>query len=205
MRLAVLFTLVGATAALAQDMAPEPFSDTGYLQSCTTEGEMPGCMVVGYGIRYVAAVDGATDPAVLAQLQALPPNSRVTIAGNVVSMGDITAEVVLLSVTPAPDAKPDALMAKLQGDWQVAAGEGIQIVGSEWTEIIEGQAQNSYLMAVGQVCSDGMELGGPSIALMLMGGDPMNGMLCYAIDSLDEKSFVLTSKPDEAVLKLQRP
>lgn len=205
MRAILLLTLVGALPAFAQDMAPEPFSDTGYLQSCVTDGELPGCMVVGYGIRYIAAADGATDPAVLAQLQALPPNSRVTIAGDIITMGDITAEVVLVSVTPAPDAKPDALMAALQGDWQLSAGDGIQIAGSEWTEIIEGQAQNSYLMAVGQACSDGMALGGPSIALILMGGDPMDGMVCYTIDSIDEKSLMLTSKPDGAALKLQRP
>lgn len=205
MRVILLLTFLGALPAFAQDIAPEPFSDTGYLQSCVTDGELPGCMVVGYGIRYIAAADGATDQAVLAQLQALPPNSRVTIAGDIITMGDITAEVVLVSVTPAPDAKADALMVALQGDWQLSAGDGIQIAGSEWTEIIEGQPQNSYLMAVGQACSDGVVLGGPSIALILMGGDPMDGMVCYTIDSIDEKSLMLTSRPDGAAVKLQRP
>ena len=205
MRLALVFTLVGATAALAQDMTPEPFRDIGYLQSCTLDGELPGCMIVGNGIRFVAATDGGTDPALMAQLQTLAANTRVEIAGDIISMGDITAEVVLKSVALAPDAKLDALMTGLQGDWQMVAGGGMQIVGSEWTEIVNGQPQDSYLMSVGQACTDGPDLGGPSIALLLMGGDPMTGGLCYAIDGIDEKSLTLTSKPDGAALKFQRP
>ena len=205
MRFALMFTLLGATSAYAEDFAPEPFSDTGYLQSCTTDGELPGCMIVGYGIRYIAATAGATDPAVFTVLQGLPPHSRVEIAGDIINMGDVTAEVVLKSVITVPSPDLDALMAGLQGNWQLAAGEGIEIIGSEWTEIIEGQAQNSYLLSVGQACSEGMVFGGPSIALIMMGGDPMEGMVCYAIDRLTEKSLELTSKPDGAVLKLQRP
>lgn len=205
MRFFMLLILMGTRPAFAQDMVPEPFSDTGYLQSCVTDGELPGCMVVGYGVRYIAATAGTTNPAVMAQLQALAPNSRVEIAGDIISMGDVTAEVVLKSVTAAPDTVQDELMAGLQGDWQLAAGEGIQINGSEWTEIVEGQPQAMYMMAVGQPCSDNMQLGGPSIALITMGGDPMEGMVCYAVDSIDERSMTLTSKPDGAVTLLKRP
>ncbi len=205
MRLALLLCLAIPTLAHAQDAALEPFSDTGYVQSCTTDGELPGCMVVGYGIRYVAATDGATDPALLAQLLALPPNSRVDVVGNIISMGDITAEVVLTSVAAAPDAKLDALMAGLQGDWQQTAGAGLQVVGSEWTDIADGQPVNSYLMAVGLPCSDTIPQDKPSVALILMGGDPMDGALCYVIDKIDEKSLTLISVPGREVTTLQRP
>ena len=205
MRLALFLCLATTTSAHAQDAVQEPFSDTGYLQSCTSDGEMPGCMVVGFGIRYIAATAGATDPDLMAQLQALPPNSRVDIAGDIISLGDITAEVVLTSVTAAPNAKLDALLAGLQGDWQQAAGQGIQIAGLEWTNIADGQPVDSYLMGLGQPCSEGQPQDKPSVALILMGGDPMDGALCYVIDKIDEKSLTLAAVPSGTITTLQRP
>lgn len=187
--LALALGLGGAGAAQA-----EPLDETGYFTGCFLDDASGAdvCEVVASGFRFYASPDGGSDPAVMQALMDLPMLSAVTITGEILSMGDLTAEVRLQSVTPVADDLLQGTVQAIQGDWRPEGEETpfyITINGLDWTEM-QDEPLASYLISAGTTCADGVEPGGPALVLYEMGGSP-DAAACWQVEYVDDKTLQL--------------
>jgi hypothetical protein len=200
LRLTLILTLL-SSPAMAQDgpsqhmldAAAQPFfdagslgdafDDTGLTQGCADEGGQMVCTITSRGANLLARAGESSD-AVMAVLQALPMNTAVAVTGDITSMGDITAEIVLSTVTMAPTDPYADLAAGMQGMWvsDDDAQSSFEIVGTQQVETYGGEVQGSYLLTFAAQCPDGPDGVGPVMVAQAMGDDP-SAMACYAIVS----------------------
>jgi hypothetical protein len=159
----------------------DAFDDTGLTQGCADEGGQLVCTITSRGANLMARAGESSD-AVMAMLQALPMNTAVAVTGDITSMGDITAEIVLSTVTMAPADPYAALAANMQGLWvsDDDAQSTFEIVGTQQVETYGGEVQGSYLLTFAAQCPDGPDGVGPVMVAQAMGDDP-SAMACYAI------------------------
>jgi hypothetical protein len=163
----------------------DAFADNGLTQGCADESGQIVCTITARGANLIAR-SGETSDAVMAVLQALPLNTAVAVTGDITSMGDITAEIVLSSVTMAEADPFAALAADMQGVWvsDDDAQAGFEVIGTQMVDSYAGEVQGSSLLTFAGQCPDGPEGVGPVMIAQVMGGDPAD-MACYAIVSLE--------------------
>ncbi|MGB8812174.1 MAG: hypothetical protein WCC57_03230 [Paracoccaceae bacterium] len=206
MRIPLMLALwLVAPAALAQESYGEPFTQAGLMQGCTTEGEAPGCMVYADGFRYLALYDGPTAPEMMAELEALAVNTPVQISGEIISLGDITAEIAMGGVAVL-DAEPYAdLRTVLQGDWlsNDDASYVVQINGSEWTDVISGEVVETSTLQIDDACADGSPSDDPALIVRPMGGDP-EAFTCLAVMDAQGDTLTLLNLPRGNILSFSR-
>ncbi|MGL4311033.1 MAG: hypothetical protein ACRCSU_11150 [Paracoccaceae bacterium] len=206
-RLKVILALILTSPAWAQDgpdleaaavpfFAPgtygEAFDDTGLTQGCADEGGQMVCTVTSRGANLIARA-GETPDAVMAVLMALPLNTAVNVSGDITSMGDITAEIVLSTVRLA-EADPYAtLAADMQGMWvsDDDAQAAFEVVGTQMVDSYAGEVQASSLLTFAAECPDGLAGVGPVMIAQVMGDDP-GEMACYAIVSLADGALEMS-------------
>lgn len=205
MRLPVIGTAILIGTALPA-VAQEPFEVDGLVQGCTDEGEGAGCIFYANGARWIAVQGGATPAAVLAAFAALPQNTPVRFAGEILGMGDITVDVTLTAVEPTGLDPHADLRAGLQGDW-VSVDDplaAIRVDGSEWVNLYDGQEMDQNLMTLGAQCADGIDTDGPAIILQMFGGTPED-QTCLAVMDLSAKAMTLIHLPRGNMLAYRRP
>ncbi len=163
----------------------DAFDDTGLTQGCADESGQMVCTITSRGANLIAR-SGETPDTVMAVLQALPLNTAVAVTGDITSMGDITAEIVLSTVTMAPADTYADLAAGMQGMWvsDDDAQSTFEIVGTQQVETYAGEVQASYLLTFAAECPDGPDGVGPVMVAQMMGGDPVD-MSCYYIVKQD--------------------
>ena len=139
-------------------------------------------------VGWIVDAGGPTPPALYRMLTLLPVNAPVEMTGDIIEMGDITATVAVADLTAGRD--PEArLRALLQGAW--ANGDRrVQIDGSEWSEMVDGQLQSVSLLQLRADCGDGVAVGGTVITLAMMGGDPED-ITCYHVTEAGLDRLVL--------------
>jgi len=115
----------------------EPFTQITHLQGCDAFDGSEMCMLYADGWRYIALYAGATSPLLIHQLESLPLNTRVAISGDIVTYGDVSAEVILSSVEPLTPGPYAQLRQAVQGEW-VAADDPAS------TLFIHGAEQHGY-------------------------------------------------------------
>lgn len=164
---ASLILLAAPAFAFKPGTHGEPIEEEGYFVGCADPEAGGGCAMHARGAVWVAWYDGPSDKAALAALAELVPGSPVAFTGDMLSMGDITVDLVLNTVAPNPDDPLAPLVAGLQGSWS-EAGREITITGLEWAET-DGPA---YLVSLDTACADGEERGTQHLILYEMGGDP---------------------------------
>ena len=169
-----------AEPAFAPGTHGEPFTVQGLMQGCISGDEGAMCIVNAEGWRWIVDVEGPSPPEVFRLLSVLPVNAPIQMTGDILSTGDITAEVAVSDVTAGDD--PDArLRALLQGRWTFGSAERqVQIDGSEWSLSVDGQLQSVSLLQLRGDCGDGVATGGTVITLAMMGGDP-EAITCYQV------------------------
>lgn len=212
MRLVSLLLCVFPMVAVSQDLAfpkgslGESFTVEGLVQGCTSEGEAQGCTFYADGWRWIAVQGGGTPDAVLDAMASLPVNAPATFHGDVLNMGDITMEVALGLVEPdGTDAEAD-LRAALQGDW-VSTEDSmavISVIGSEWSNVYDGQPIDQNVMSLGAVCADGAEGKATGIVLQMMGGAPED-QTCFDVMEISADHLTLMHLPRGNVLNYARP
>jgi len=119
-------TLTGATPPLApkppRAAAPgtygEPIEFVGMFRGC--EGGSDGyCQVETSEWFYVVPRDGRTPQSVFSRLESAKVGQRVTVAGDVVGYGDVTADVVARRVKLGPEPSAlETMHARLRGLWE---------------------------------------------------------------------------------------
>jgi hypothetical protein len=188
MRTACATLMLTALPALAFEPGThgEPVEEAGYVVGCAEPEAGGGCAMHARGAVWVAWHDGPSDPAALEMLAGMAPGSPVTFTGDMLSMGDITVDLVLNTVAPNPDDPLAPLVAGLQGAW-TEQGREITITGLEWAET-DGPA---YLISLDTACADGAERGSEHLILYEMGGDPFEST-CMEL---------ISQEPDRVVLR----
>lgn len=172
-----------AIPSFERGQAGEPFFVNAILQGCgPTEGG-DGCTFYAEGARWIAYRAGASNPAALEAMAALPQGTPLIVSGDLLFFGDITAEAAIAALEPGEDAYA-AERAAIQGVW-VSADDPqsvIEIAGSEQTDRYDGEVMRVSVMTLSETCG-GAE-GGVYLGLHQMGGDPADQQ-CYALLSVD--------------------
>ena len=168
----------------------EPFTVVGIVQGCgPTEGG-DGCTFYAEGARWIAYSAGQSNPAALAALATMPVGAAVIVAGDMISLGDITVEAAIASLEPGDDPYA-AERAAMQGAW-VSADDPqsrIEITGSEQTDLYAGEPMGVSMLRLGAQC--GETSGGTLLTVQVMGGDPMDAQ-CFAVLSVDASRMELS-------------
>jgi hypothetical protein len=170
----------------------DAFDDTGLTQGCADEGGQMVCTITSRGANLMAR-SGETSDAVMAVLMALPLNTAVAVTGDITSMGDITAEIVLSTVAMAEADPFTTLAADMQGVWvsDEDADSAFEIIGTQMVDSYAGEVQASSLLTFQAQCPDGPEGVGPVMIAQVMGGDPAD-MACYFIVSLADGALEMS-------------
>ena len=170
----------------------DAFADTGLTQGCADEGGQIVCTITSRGANLIAR-SGESSDAVMAVLGALPLNTAVDVTGDISAMGDITAEIVLSTVTlAAPDAFA-ALAEGMQGMWvsDDDAQSAFEVIGTQMVDSYAGEVQASSLLTFADQCPEGPGGVGPVMIAQVMGGDPAD-MACYVIVSLADAALEMS-------------
>lgn len=191
--------------AFERGQTGEPFSQTALFQSCEMPEGDHWCTLYAEGWRYVAYA-GQTPDEILTALGGLAVNTPVTITGDLVQYGDITAEVNLSRIEPGPPDPNAALRLALQGDWVSTDDPSYTatILGSEITELSAGEVTSTSVLTIGSSCVDGTELDGDVLSLSMMGGDPMDSR-CWSLDQVTPDSLTVFNLPRGNILSFRRP
>jgi hypothetical protein len=191
---ALVAVVLTATAAQAEVIIPdaamlatfepgksgEAFEVMALLQGCGTSAELDGCTFYAEGVRWVVARGGVTNVAALEAMALMPVNTPLTIAGDQISMGDITVEATVAKIAPGLDAF-STNRGLMQGKWvsQEDPLASLEVVGSEQIDSYDGQVVTTSVVTFSETCPEGEPMGAVFFTLE-MGGDPTN-LLCYVI------------------------
>ena len=197
-KLAVLLAVLAPGAALA-----DPIAEDGWLTAC----DPVSCLIETGGFALIVQAGQGTPEAVMAFLSGLPPVSAIRFEGEILNMGDSTAELVLTSAAPVDNIHEGNLQA-LQGDWAPVGEETpfeIRIFGLEWQEWQGDEQQGAFAMVVGDSCGNGIVPGaGTVISLYRLGDDPEDDG-CWQVEYVDDRSLTLRDfKGDQGQVELAR-
>lgn len=171
------------------------YHDTGHVQGCSETGELPACTIIAGGSRFVIPLYGPTPPEMLQKLKMLAPLTFVEFRGDILTVTDSYAEFALGAIAEA-DAADDpqgALLRVMQGEWVSVddAKSRAQVTGLIWTDIYDGEEMGSWVMFIGEGCSDGSTATGTVLELFPIGPQD-SATYCYSSLSVDEGRMELT-------------
>ncbi|NBZ89941.1 DUF1036 domain-containing protein [Stagnihabitans tardus] len=135
----------------------EPFTQSALLQGCSPDEMGPACLLYAEGWRYVLRPNGVTPAEILDTLALLPLNTPVQITGEIVSQGDVTAEVNLSQIEPGPPDDWAGLRAAIRGAWVSLDDPQAHMIiaGSEVTDRYGAEVLGSSILTLDSVCADG--------------------------------------------------
>lgn len=200
---AVCCGLLWAGSALA-----EPMADQGYAVGCDATVAPASCVIVSRGFNLRVVEGGGTPDAVFARLREMPAMSAVSFEGDLGELGDSSADIVLRALQPEPDELYQGNLQALQGRWQPEGEETpftIEIKGMDWTEVVQGEVTDVFLMSVGEACGNGVLPGtGMAITLYRYGDDPADDA-CWRLEYVDDSKLELRDfKGDQGAVSFTR-
>jgi len=160
----------------------EPAIVTGTFRGCRTQYDTEFCEIEGREWVYVVPRDKRTPPDLYQSLEAIAVGRTVTIEGDIVGYGDVTADIVARTVTPgaaqSPTQSQDAL---LQGAWRsLDDGQSqIRFDNGRYFSYYNGDLLESGTYAFADTCGVANT---PSL-IVTIAGDPEP--LCYGLVGID--------------------
>ncbi len=183
----------------------EGFEDWALVQECIFEDEEPYCVLASRGFTYWLSMENPTPVYVMEAIGSLNVNDSIWIRADIVSMGDMSAEIGVLSVRHDPALDPYAdIRAHLQGDWVYAADPTYQsyVSGVHVTEFVNGEFSSEYTMQLSDQCDTSAGQGPVLIAHV----DPWNEPPCMILESVSaDKMIVQMAGGDGSFFKYVRP
>lgn len=171
----------------------DPIAEDGWLTACDLDAAPAGCLIEAGGFALLVQEGQGTPDALITYLAGLPPVSAIHFEGEIVNMGDSTAELVLTTAAQVDNIHEGNLQA-LQGDWTPVGEETpfqIRIYGLEWQEWQGDEQQGAFAMVVGDACGDGTVPGaGTVISLYRLGDDPADDG-CWQLEYIDDSRMTL--------------
>ena len=183
----------------------EPFEDWALVQECIFEEEVPYCQLSSQGFSYWMNWGDPTPGYVLEAIGSLYVNDPVWIRADVVTMGDMSAEVAVLSVRHDPALDPYAdLRANLQGQWVFSSDTAYTsyVSGTHVTEYVNGDFSSEYEMQIAESCEASNGQGPVMIAHI----NPWDEPPCMILESVSaDKLIVSLAGGDGTIYKYIRP
>lgn len=132
----------------------EPYTVNAMMQGCDYIDGSAVCLFYANGWRWFVYDGQGTPQGVMNQLEGLAPGDLVTISGDVLNYGDISAEVTAYSVQARqPFDENENTMAGLQGKWLHAEGRTMwEIVGAEIYEYYDGEGVSESFFYIADDC-----------------------------------------------------
>ncbi|MCR8725823.1 DUF1036 domain-containing protein [Frigidibacter sp. ROC022] len=149
-------------SGLAEGANGPVFQLDGVFQGCETADGRAYCAFHAEGWKFFAYQGGPTPDAFLVQIENIPMGTPVTVAGDVVSEGDIFAEVALREVVAHAEDPFGDLRAAIQGDWMSSDDPlyRMTVYGSEAFEFYDGEQIGVRFLRIEAEC-DGSAGAGP--------------------------------------------
>lgn len=179
----------------------EPATVTGTFRGCRAQYDTEFCEIEGREWVYVVPRDKRTPAGLYQTLEALAVGRSVTIEGDVVGYGDVTADIVARTVTPgAAQSASQSRNALLQGAWRsLDDGQSqIRFDSGNYFSYYEGDLLESGTYAFSGTCGVGSA---PSLVVTIA-GDPEP--LCYGFVSLDGEKLEMIYVASGNMLSYQR-
>lgn len=199
----------GAGEALAFEAGTlgDAYQDSGYIQGCTDEGELPGCTIVVGGSQFVAPADGQTPPDVMETLKSLPQLTYVDFNLDTLNVYDSYAEVAVSFVAPSQKTDPFADKIKaMQGDW-ISTDDpkaAVRVDGLIWNDVYDNEPMGQSVMSLDTICAE-EETGGADILQLYQLGSADMMLMCYALVSVDAENLELSYIGRGNTLAFTRP
>lgn len=178
-------TLTGKTSApkvKAPGTYGEPATVTGIFRGCREKYGVEFCEIEGQEWVYVVPKDERTPESLYQSLEALDLGRTVTIEGDIVGHGDVTADIVARTVTPgAAQNSSQSRETLFQGAWRSLDDQQSQIrfdIGNYYS-YYGGELLDRGTYRFAGSCGTG---DGPSLVVTI-DGDPEP--LCYGIARID--------------------
>jgi uncharacterized membrane protein len=143
-------------SGLVEGANGQPFTLDGVFQGCDVADGTAYCAFHAEGWKFFAWDGGPNPTDFLMQLAEIPMTTAITVSGDVISEGDISAEVAIREVR-LHDADPLAgLRVAIQGDW-VSEDDPLYLMtvfGMEAFESYEGEATGTRFLRIEHDCPE---------------------------------------------------
>lgn len=169
------------TASFNPGTYGEPITAQVIVQNCSAPDDGNYCLFYGDGGRWAAARGQNSNEIALEVVAQAPVNTPFLITGDIVSFGDITAEVAISKIEPGtPDLWAPTRDA-MQGVWTSTEDpqSTLSIWGSEQVSAYGGETVDVSTMTFSQSCLDETPLE-RGFFTQTMGGDPLDSF-CYEV------------------------
>ena len=169
----------------------EPYTVTGILQGCSEGDSGSYCAYHADGWKHFAYVGGGTPQSILDDLQRIGPGTAITFVGDMITFGDITAEVAIAKYEFAEKDKFADLREKMQGHWYSLDDDSAYLIieGAEQKDIYDANLAGQYYLRWLDEC-DGSRGLGP--VLLAIDPEDRENPICHFIVSVDSEKLVLS-------------
>lgn len=183
----------------------EPIEDVALVQECIFEDAEPYCVLDSNGFSYWLSMGQPTLHYVMEAIGSLNVNDPIWIRADIVSMGDMSAELGVLALRHDPALDPFAdIRANLQGRWALSTDPSYtsSVSGVHVTEWQNGDFSSEYRMQLAENC----ETSGGQGPVLIAHIDPWTEPPCMILESVNaDKLIVSLAGGDGTIFKYTRP
>ena len=188
----------------------EPFSVTGRIEGCDRIDGLLTCQFDVEGWLYTAYDDNRNLMETLDFIDSLPPGTEVAISGDMVSFGDISADVVIREIAPlgasaaSGEFDPDDVSASLAGWWLSADDSASEIGFTDAVTMEEAYAGETLSVLdyfISDACPDSAPTGTPHLVTI---DRETADQFCYEIIDYGGDSLALMYLPRGNILEYGR-
>lgn len=185
----------------------EPYTIVGIFRGCNSNNGPYLCEFETDGWLYAVIDDGRTDNTLMNELANLELNNSYQIEGDIISFGDITAEVTVRRYSAVAQGAEQKLMNSIVGDWR-STDDPKSVIrftsdGKKWDEYdgdFEGEGDVSFT----KECDDPtVRVTGETLIQINDANSPAD-VYCYGIVNASSDSLVLMFLPRGNFLEYER-
>ncbi len=185
----------------------EPYTIVGIFRGCNTNSGPYLCLFESDGWRYAVGDDGRTPSFLINELSNLQINNSYQIEGDIISYGDITADVTVRRYSEVALSEEQKLMNSLVGDWRsVSDPKDVMRFTSDfrkWDEY-DGDFQGEGEVSFTKVCDDPTVLVSDEYLIQINDANSPEDIYCYGIIDVTDDNLVLMFLPRGNFLEYEK-
>lgn len=185
----------------------EPYTIVGIFRGCTSANGPYLCEFETDGWLYAVIDDGRTPKSLINELANLEVNNSYQIEGDIVSFGDITAEVTLRRYSEVALSAEQKLMNSIVGDWRsVDDPKSVMRItsdGKKWDEYdgdFEGEGDVSFT----KQCDDYSVQPSGETVIQINDANSAEDIYCYGIINISSDRMTWMYLPRGNFLEYER-
>lgn len=171
----------------------EPYSSgTAIFQSCEDETEARFCTFHDNGYKFHVYDDGRTPNGVIARLRGYLPGTPIEVQGDLESVYDRSADLVMRAVLPRAWNRWDSTLGRMQGQWYAEGDPAsmFTVLGSERINTYDGNFVGIEYLSLQESC-DHYEGG----EILVIRDEASGDVLCYTIEDMGDWAMTLMYLP----------